>query len=160
MKLGFKAPTGDFVVVDGLIPVGEGQWDFDFIGQLGHSFWPLPIYANLDIGYRLRLKNDKISRDPGNEWLFNAEIGYTPMARVLLALKLDGIRGNPSTTIGLTIPSDVKRVTYLSPTVSLKAFNSLQLEGALRFSLKGRNFPAGNMLVIGLVYTGKLGRLP
>ena len=31
LKFGLKAPTGDFRNEDGLIPVGEGQWDFDVI---------------------------------------------------------------------------------------------------------------------------------
>ena len=83
LKLGAKAPTGDFTNADGVIPVGEGQWDFDFIGQLGRSFWPLPLYANLDLGYRVRMKNEDIDRDPGDEWFFNAEVGVNLGRRLL-----------------------------------------------------------------------------
>ncbi|WP_238314656.1 hypothetical protein, partial [Methylobacterium crusticola] len=52
-KAGLKVPTGEFKNEDGLIPVGEGQWDFDFVGQVGRSFWPLPLYGNIDLGYRV-----------------------------------------------------------------------------------------------------------
>ena len=154
IKLGFKAPTGDFQNQDGLIPVGEGQWDFDFIFQLGRSFWPLPGYANLDVGYRVRLKNDEIDRDPGNEWFFNAEVGYTPLKKLLLALKVEGIHGNPSRVFGLTLPRDVKRITYFSPTLLVGPHQNLSLEAALRISVGGRSFPAGKMWVAGISYSG------
>ncbi len=154
LTFGFKAPTGNFVNEDGLIPVGEGQWDLDFIVQLGRSFWPVRAYANLDVGYRLRLKNDKIDRDPGNEWFYTAEAGYTPIANLLLALKLEGIRGKPATVFGIQTSQDVKRVTYLSPTVSFGPVNHFSLEAALRISINGRSFPAGQMLVLGISYSG------
>lgn len=54
LKTGVKIPTGEFKNEDGLIPVGEGQWDYDIVVQAGRSFWPLPAYANVDIGYRVR----------------------------------------------------------------------------------------------------------
>ena len=154
LKIGFKAPTGDFVNQDGLIPVGEGQWDFDFIFQLGRSFWPLPAYANIDVGYRLRLKNDQIDRDPGDEWFFLGEVGYTPHRLLLLAAKLEGIRGRSAVVLGFRNASDVKSITYLSPTVSVGPFRNVRLEAALRISLSGRNFPAGRMLALGVSYAG------
>jgi hypothetical protein len=43
--------------------------------QAGRFLWPLPSYANIDLGYRIRLANEDILRDPGDEWLVNAEIG-------------------------------------------------------------------------------------
>jgi hypothetical protein len=153
-KLGFKAPTGDFRNEDGLIPVGEGQWDFDFILQVGRSFWPVRAYANVDVGYRLRLKNDEIDRDPGDEWFYLAEVGYQPTDGILMALKIEGIRGKPATNFGIKTVQDVKRVTYISPTVSAGPYDGISLEGALRISVNGRSFPAGRMLVVGLSYSG------
>ena len=153
-KFGFKAPTGDFVNEEGIIPVGEGQWDFDFIFQLGRSFWPLPAYADLDVGYRARMKNDKIDRDPGDEWFFLAEVGYTPLERMLVALKVEGIWGKPARVFGLKLPRDVKRITNVSPTLFVGPFQHVSLEAALRISVNGRSFPAGQMWVVGLSYTG------
>ncbi|MBI2502908.1 MAG: hypothetical protein HYW07_06705 [Candidatus Latescibacteria bacterium] len=37
LKAAVKAPTGRFRNEDGLIPVGEGQWDFDLVAQFGRS---------------------------------------------------------------------------------------------------------------------------
>jgi hypothetical protein len=154
-KLGFKAPTGKFESKDGIIPVGEGQWDFDFIAQLGRSFWPLPVYANLDLGYRLRLKNTSISRDPGNEWFFNAEIGYQPINKLLFALKVEGIRGQPARVFNLELPRDKKRITSITPTLLLDLHQNISFETALRISMAGHNFPAGRMWVAGLSYSGR-----
>ena len=153
IKLGIKVPTGKFENQDGIIPVGEGQWDFDFIAQLGRSFWPLPLYTNLDIGYRLRLKNDTISRDPGDEWCFNAEIGYQPTDKLLLALKVEGIRGNPSRVFNIALPRDVKRITYLSPTLVIGPYRNFHFEPTLRISVAGQNFPAGPILGMGISYS-------
>lgn len=156
IKFGAKAPTGKFENQDGIIPVGEGQWDFDFIAQLGRSFWPLPIYTNLDIGYRLRLKNDTISRDPGNEWFYHAEVGYHPIDKLLIALKVEGIRGNPSRVFNIELPRDIKQITYISPTLLVGPYQNLNIETSLRISAGGRNFPAGQMWVLGISYTGQI----
>ncbi|HCR19644.1 MAG TPA: hypothetical protein DIU35_19380 [Candidatus Latescibacteria bacterium] len=154
IKLGFKAPTGSFRNEDGLIPVGEGQWDFDFIAQLGRSLWPVRVYANVDLGFRLRMKNKKIDRDPGNEWFFMAELGYSPSKLLMMALEVEGVRGEAATTFGIKTVQDVKRVTYIAPTLSVGPFNNVNLEAALRISVNGRSFPAGKMLVVGASYSG------
>jgi len=40
LKGGVKIPSGEFKNEDGLIPVGEGQADYDFVLQAGRSLWP------------------------------------------------------------------------------------------------------------------------
>ncbi len=156
LKVAAKAPTGRFVNEDGIIPVGEGQWDYDFTLQLGRSFWPIPAYANVELGYRLRNKNKEIDRDPGEEFVFLGEVGYSPLENLLLALKLDGIRSRPATILGIKSTSTLKRVTYLSPTVGFGPVGRASIEAALRITLGGQNFPAGRMLVIGISYAGDL----
>ena len=107
------------------------------------------------MGYRLRLKNDTISRDPGNEWFYHAEVGYQPTEKLLLALKLEGIRGNPSRVFNIELPRDIKRITYFSPTLLVGPYQNLNIETSLRISAGGRNFPAGQMWVVGVSYTGQ-----
>ena len=153
LKTGVKIPTGEFKNVDGLIPVGEGQWDYDFVVQAGRSFWPLPAYANVDIGYRVRTENEEILRDPGDEWLVNAEVGYNPLPSVLLALKLEGLYGKAGSSFGFRDESLTKRITYLAPSVSYRLGGDTAFEAALRISVGGRNFPAGHQLTIGLSTT-------
>ena len=145
-----KLPTGDFQNEDGLIPVGEGQWDFDFVLQLGRSLWPLPLYGNVDIGYRVRLENKEIVRDPGDEWLINAEVGYNITRKLLLAAKVEMLRGKAGTDFGFKNRSQIKRITYLSPTIMFNITGDTTVELSYRKTLNGRNFPAGHQLAIGV----------
>ena len=153
IKLGAKMPNAEFSNQDGLIPVGEGQWDFDFVGQLGKSFWPLPLYVNLDLGYRVRTVNEQrtIQRDPGDEWFFTAEAGYNLTSRLLLIGKYELLRSDPATDFGfLVVESQIKQITYFTPTLVYKLSERLTVELAVPVSLSGRNFPAGHQLVFGL----------
>ena len=112
-------PTGDFRNEDGLIPISEGQWDYDFFVLVGRSFWPIPVYGNVDVGYRVRLENEQIFRDPGDEWLFNAEVGYNITRRLLVAANVEMLRVKAGTDFGFKNRSQIKRITYLSPTRTL-----------------------------------------
>ena len=151
VKAGVKFPTGDFRNEDGLIPVGEGQSDYDFIVQVGRSFWPIPIYGNVDVGYRVRMKNDEIDRDPGDEWLFNGEIGYSATPRLLVAFKFEALRGKKGTDFGfIRSSSSIKRVTYLSPTVAYKIHGNTTIEFTIRSTINGQNFPAGQQITLGV----------
>lgn len=155
IRVGFKAPTGEFVNEDGLIPVGEGQWDFDAVVQLGRSFWPVPAYVGSDVGYRIRLRNDEIDRDPGDEWFFIAEGGFKVRRFALFGIRIHGIRGKAATVFGTRIHSDVKRITYVSPLINLGPLRGFTVETAVNISVGGRNYPAGWMAVLGLSYSGR-----
>ena len=150
VKTAVKMPTGEFRNEDGLIPVGEGQWDFDFILQAGRSFWPLPLYANADAGYRVRTENKEILRDPGDEWMIDLEAGGDVGDRIGLALKLQMLRGRTGTDFGFPSRTQIKRITYLAPALTLSLPGNAVLELAVRQSLGGRNFPAGRQLALGL----------
>lgn len=153
---GVKMPTGRFRNEDGLIPVGEGQWDADLALKLARSLWPAPLWAGLDLGYRVRLRNDDIDLDPGDEWLVHAEAGWAPHPRAWLALKLESVLGRAGRSFGLQTPSLERRITHLSPAASFTLFGVTAVEAAVRFSLAGRNYPAGHQLLLGLSTT--LGR--
>jgi hypothetical protein len=160
IRAGLKAPTGDFRNEDGLVPVGEGQWDLDVVLQIGRSFWPVRAYAGLAFGRRFRARNDGIDRDPGDEWLALAEAGYRPYPALLLTLKVEAIRGEPATSLGIRTVQDVKRVTYISPGLTLARFGSLAVEGSVRFTVNGRNYPAGHVYLLGIAYQADLYRRP
>lgn len=152
LKAGVKMPTGAFKNEDGLIPVGEGQWDFDLVGQVGCSFWPWPLYGNIDLGYRVRTRNEQIARDPGDEWFLNAELGYQLARPLMLLGKCEVVRSAPAVVFG-GIEAEIKRITYLTPALLYAIGRRTVVEAAVRFSLNGRNFPAGRQLVLGLATT-------
>ena len=150
VAVGAKIPTGKFKNEDGFIPVGEGQWDFDFGAQLGRSFWPLPLYGNIDVGYRVRKENKQIRRDPGDEWFLNAEVGYTITRRLMVMAKYERLRGDPAVEFGfLPNQSKIKQITYFCPTLSYGVLDHAALELALRVTVNGQNFPAGRQLALG-----------
>jgi hypothetical protein len=154
LRLGFKAPIGEFRKAPEAVSVSDGQWDFDIIAQVGRSFWPLPLYTNVNLGYRLRQKNSTIDYDPNEEFIYNAEAGYSPMDKLLLALKLEGIR------------SSGRRITYLAPMLLVGLQQNLSFEITARMSISGRADPsvgpppytyfAGPTWTAGISYTGNL----
>ncbi len=44
-RAGVKLPGGDFPVDAEIIPLGEGQRDWEAMIEVGHSFYPRPLYA-------------------------------------------------------------------------------------------------------------------
>ena len=139
LKLGFKAPIGEYRAAPEAISVSEGQWDFDIILQIGGSLYPAPMYANIDLGFRLRQENDT-GYDPPEELIYNAEIGYSLTDKFLLALKLEGIHG------------DDRRITNVAPTFLIGLNQNLSLETSMRMAVSGRKSFAGNMWAIGISY--------
>ena len=154
LKLGIKTPSGEFRAAPEAMSASDGQWDFEVIAQIGRSYWPTPIYANIDLGYRLRETNDTIHHNPDDELIYNAEVGGSPTEMLNLALKLEGISGAG------------RRVTYAIPTVLVSLPQGLSVEAAARVTVLGRADPsvgppphtyfAGSTWMLGISYTGNL----
>ena len=153
LMLGIKAPTGDFRAAPEAMSAGNGQWDVEVVAQIGKSYWPIPIYANIDLGYRLRETNETIHHNPDDELIYNVEIGGSPVDRLNIALKLEGISGAG------------RRVTYAIPTAIVSLPQGIALEAAARVSVLGRADPslgapytffAGSTFLVGISYTGSL----
>ena len=168
LKLGFKAPIGEYREVPEALSITGGQWDFDVVAQLGRSFWPVPMYTNVDLGYRLRGEYtdpaagepDVIDRSytPGAELVFNAEAGYSPMDKLLVALKYEGVVGaeydaisNPGTPERIS-----QSVTYLVPTVLVGVHPNVSLEASARMAVSGSRYFAGPTYTVGLSCTAAL----
>lgn len=153
LMLGIKAPTGDFRAAPEAMSAGNGQWDVELVAQIGKSYWPIPVYANIDLGYRLRETNETIHHNPDDELIYNLEIGASPVEILNIALKLEGISGAG------------RRVTYAIPTAIVSLPQGIALEAAARVSVLGRADPslgapytffAGSTFLVGISYTGSL----
>ena len=168
LKLGFKVPMGEYREVPEALSITGGQWDFDAVAQVGRSFWPVPMYANVDLGYRLRGEYtdptagepDVVDRSytPGAELVFNAEAGYSPMDKLLVALKYEGVVGaeydaisNPGTPERIS-----QSVTYLVPTVLVGVHPNVSLEASARMTVSGSRYFAGPTYAVGLSCTAAL----
>ena len=171
LKLGFKAPMGEYREVPEALSITGGQWDFEVIAQLGRSFYPVPVYGNVDLGYRLRGEyTDSNPSDaggvdrtytPGAEFVFNAEAGYSPMDKLLVALKYESIIGSEYDTInnppaGSKVETLNQSVAYLAPTVLVGLHPSVSLEAQARMTVSGSRYFAGSTYGVGLSFTADL----
>lgn len=147
LRVGAKAPIGDSPLDAQIIPVGEGQWDLEAFAEIGHSFWPVPAYAELWLGYRARFENKKEVRDPGGEYVFLAEAGVNPTPNILLKTTIDGFRGR-RWRVDRVLTGTRRRITTLQFAGAFRA-GPLWPEFGVRLPLAGREFPAGTQFVFG-----------
>lgn len=159
-ELAIKIPTAAYRNRDGLVTVTDGQWDLESVAHVGWSLWPLRAYVNLSGGYRLRLENRSVGRDPGDEWLFAAECGFGIYRSLSGIVKVEGIHGKPARSLGLEVPSDVRRAVFVFPSLSVKVGRGAVVEAGIRYPVSGRNFPAGRMLVAAVSWTADLSDAP
>lgn len=152
VQAGAKLPTGEFSRFVDRMPIGEGQWDFDLMGQIGYSLYPLPGYVNADIGYRFRGKNTDVDRTPGNEFFYNLEGGYRFISPLLLKLAVTGLIGDAPEVLGLTMEGRKPSIHYLAPEIFYRINSELELNAAWQYPLKGENYPAGNVFILGVIW--------
>jgi outer membrane putative beta-barrel porin/alpha-amylase len=150
---GVKLPTGNSPVDAEIIPLGEGQTDWEIIAELGHSFWPRPYYISGWAGYRWRQRNDESFKDPGEEIFYLAQIGGAA-GRFQFKAIAEGWNGQTPRLEGLSVRSARRKYLQITPTVGWDTGQGT-LEVGWREPLLGRNLPAGGALVIS--YFSKFG---
>ena len=144
---GVKLPVGDFNVDSEIIPLGDGQRDWELMAELGHSFYPRSLYVMGWIGYRWRELNTESRKDFGNELFFFAQVGGKagPLG---YKVALDGWDGEPGVIEGLPVASAQRDLIQVQPSVLVPAGPG-QFELGARFTLSGRNLPAGTAYYLG-----------
>ena len=149
LRVGAKAPLGFSPLDVTIVPLGEGQWDLEVFGEVGHSFWPAPVYAELWAGYRARFANATTIKDPGGEYVFLLEGGVNLSTRILLKATLDGFAGRNWIVEGVETSSS-RSILSLQLGGGVKVVGPVWVEAGGRYPLAGRTFPAGPQLVLGL----------
>ena len=148
-----KFPIGEFVNDAEIVPVGEGQYDFEVTAEVARSLWPRPGYVTALIGYRWRTANAETGINHGNEVLWSFEAGYSVAPRIALKALIRGLHGLETTSFGLPLPSLQRRIVYLEPGVLVELSPRRTLEVSVPVSLSGRNWPAGPVFNIGVFQT-------
>jgi len=148
VRAGVKEPVGDFRVDAEMIPLGDGQRDWEVMAELGHSFHPTPAYVSGWIGYRWRELNEETGRDFGDEAFLLVQGGLSsgPWSVELVAEGLETV--TDPTVLGLTIESLKRRLVTVAPSVGL-SMGPGTVELGARFTLDGKNLPAGHALTAG-----------
>ena len=147
LRLGAKAPVGDSPIDAQIIPLGEGQWDLEIFGEIGHSFWPFPAYSILWLGYRARFENTETLKDPGGEYVYLAEIGLQPTQETIVKATFDGLFARALRSEGL-VTGNKRRIATLQLGGGVK-LGPVWPEFAIRIPVSGREFPAGHQFVVG-----------
>jgi len=82
LKLGL--PIGDYTQENGLL-TGDGEFNQIFSLQLGHSFYPKPLYFTGEAGVNNR------TNGYSDEFRYEAEIGYTIGNNLTINFKVNGV---------------------------------------------------------------------
>ena len=147
LRFGVKLPVGDFPVDAEIIPLGEGQRDWEAMVELGYAFQDRPLYVMGWAGYRWREADRERATDPGAERLAFAAVGGR-YRRLVWKLAGDGWLGRPALIQGVRVPSARRAFLQLLPSLGWEtSVGVVELGG--RVPLAGRNLPAGPALVLG-----------
>jgi hypothetical protein len=153
LRGGVKFPVGDFPIDVEIIPLTEGQRDWELLAELGYSLYPMPVYVMGWVGYRWREYNDRIERKPGDERIAYVAVGGS-LADLTWKVAVDGLFGAPpvrrlsSTGLEIELEQDARRLVQLLPTVGWNVGPGTVEVGA-RIPVDGKNLPAGPALTLG-----------
>jgi len=147
LRAGVKLPGGDFPVDAEIIPLGEGQRDWELMVEFGHSLYPKPVYVAGWVGRRWRETNVEAARKPGDEWFGFLSAGGQ-RGRLVWKMVVEGWRGDAPRIQGFAIPSARREMVQITPTVGWDVGPGV-VEVGVRAPVAGRNLPAGPAGVVG-----------
>lgn len=141
LRAGLKLPGQEFPVDATLIPLSEGQRDWELSLESGSALGAVPLYVLGWIGYRWRELNADVNRKPGNERFAHLALGGRVRALQLEAAA-EWVSGEPPVYLGLEVPASARRLVQLLPTASYDLGpGSVQVSGLM--AIAGRNLPSG-----------------
>lgn len=145
--VGAKIPVS-YKIYD-IPPLGNGETDWDAKLQLGVSFYPIPLYASGDIGYRLR----------GGEFIdelnYTFELGFTIKQKFLPRFMTTGIKsvedaeGGLSTLVGFPLAQDQFR---FGGGVIFIWNQNIELDITYLKTTSGRNIPNFDETFVGIAF--------
>lgn len=147
VRAGVKFAGSEFPIDASVLPLTEGQTDYEVAVESGWSFGNLPLYALGWVGYRWRTEDAISQTKPGNERYAHVALGGI-LGSVRLELALDALDGEAPSRSGLVIPASARRLIQLTPTIGWSlGIGSLELGAQIPVS--GRNLPTGSGVSIG-----------
>ncbi len=144
---GIKIPVGDFDVGPNLLPLGDGQRDWELLLEVGHSLWPRPLYVMAWAGYRWREALEEGRTELGNERFFLGALGGD-RGRAGFKVTVDGWYGDTPILNAVEARGGEREMLRLTPSLLL-TLGPGQAELGVRRPLSGRNLPAGSDLFLG-----------
>lgn len=147
-----------------LLQTGDGAFSQLLQVEASHSFYPAPFYASLGVGFRNRgtatfdydLGQQKL--DYSDEFRWNGEVGWTPNARLLFALKWQQVvslknGGSGGQTGNSSLFGNNVAYFSITPEVSYTLPGGFGLGVAVGTAVSGRNILAAPNIGVGIHYT-------
>ncbi len=147
VRAGIKFAGSRFPIDASVLPLTEGQTDYELAVESGWSFDDLPLYALGWVGYRWRTEDAVSKTKPGNERYAHLALGGF-LGSVRLEVALDALDGEAPSRSGLLIPASARRLVQLTPTIGW-SFGAGSLELGAQIPISGRNLPTGSGVSIG-----------
>ena len=142
LRFGAKVPGSTFPVDARVLPLTEGQRDWEISLESGRSFDFLPIYVVGWAGYRWRGQNETALYEPGDESFGHLAVGGS-VYDLAWQIGADGLWGQAPTVVGLLLADqEARRLLQIVPTVGY-AVGPGTVEATVQIPLAGRNLPAG-----------------
>ena len=148
LRFSAKVPTSTFPVDATVLPLTEGQRDFEVALESGRAFDFLPIYMVGWVGYRWRGKNERTSYVPGGERFGHLAVGGSVDA-LTWEIGADGLWGGAPEVNGLRLAdAEARRFFQIVPTVGY-GVGPGTVEVSVQIPLAGRNLPTGAGIGVG-----------
>ncbi len=146
-RFGIKIPGSEFPVDATVLPLTEGQLDFETSLEAGGQLGSLPLYVTGWVGYRWRTENEEAARKPGDEGFAHLALGAFA-GDFILELAADGLYGRAPVAQGITLAGERRRLLQLIPTVGYE-LGPGRLEFTSQVPVYGRSLPSGVGMSIG-----------
>ena len=148
LRFGAKVPGSTFDVDATVLPLTEGQRDWEISLESGRAFHFVPIYVVGWAGYRWRSLNGTTDYEPGDERFGHLAIGGSVDA-LTWEIGADGLWGRAPTVSGLRLADrEARRLLQIVPTVGY-AVGPGTVEVSVQIPLAGRNLPSGAGIGVG-----------
>lgn len=154
VRAGFKLPGSAFPVDADLVPVSDGQIDFELAVEAAHVFdGAYPLQLSGWVGYRWRFEDTQQRRRPGDERFARVGAGGPAGAagsRLRWQLAAEGLWGKPFQVLGFAPDGTRRGLVQLLPSLGWRLESGAELEVTGRFSVAGRNLPSGPGVTAGI----------
>lgn len=147
MRGGVKLPGSRFPIDATVIPLTEGQRDWELSLESWRVFGGGAVYTLGWIGYRWREANAEAGRKPGDELFVHAAVGGN-VGRLQWDLGADLLRGAAPVQQGVSLPGARRELLQLQPTVGWR-FGPGRAGASAQIPLAGRNLPASPGFSVG-----------
>ncbi len=158
VRFGTKVPGSDFPVDATVLPLTEGQRDWEISLESGLRLANRPTYLTGFIGYRWREENKEAAREPGDELFASLAVGGA-VGSFSWEVAGNGLWGGVPLAQGFPLPGDKRRLIQVLPTLGV-GFGPGRLEATGQLPIWGQNLPVGLGISIGYRLTWGLDPSP